>query len=399
MSDVVIKSSEGSDLHELRTLVESVGGEVKNFNSDQKAKYEALQNSLNEYEEKNQILTKSLAEARKSQEELEEKYKAIESKLCQPNFGGQEGAKVEIKAFENFISKGFNGVDEVEKKYLRTDSFAEGGALLPQDLDAEIIKKITELSPVRSLAKVKQMGYKTKELPVRSTVVDAYWESEGESSVASNSTYGSEFIVAHKIMAKSIITREQLEDSGVNMAQEISNDVAEKFASVEGLAFVSGSGIQKPEGFMADSRVASINSGSASTISFDNFATLEGELKTGYKAVYGFNRRTLAVIRNLKDGNGAYIWRAGNLGAGIPNTINGSAYYEMPDMPDIGANAFPIIYGDFLRGYLIGDRVGISVIRDETTLAGADKVQFIFRKRVGGKVILPEAFVKLKVAA
>jgi HK97 family phage major capsid protein len=68
----------------------------------------------------------------------------------------------------------------------------------------------------------------------------------------------------------------------------------------------------------------------------------------------------------------------------------------MIDMPDIGAGLYPVAYGDFMRGYYIVDRVGMTMIRDEFTLATSGKVRFTYTRRVGGKVVLPEAIIKLK---
>jgi HK97 family phage major capsid protein len=67
------------------------------------------------------------------------------------------------------------------------------------------------------------------------------------------------------------------------------------------------------------------------------------------------------------------------------------------DMPAIAANAFPIAFGDFSRGYLIADRVGMSIVRDEVTKPGY--VRYIIRKRVGGKVKDSNAIKLLKIAA
>ena len=67
-------------------------------------------------------------------------------------------------------------------------------------------------------------------------------------------------------------------------------------------------------------------------------------------------------------------------------------------MPDIAANSFPILFGDFRRGYIITDRTGINVLRDDLTLSTAAVVQFVGRKRVGGQVVLAEAIRKLKIA-
>ncbi len=196
----------------------------------------------------------------------------------------------------------------------------------------------------------------------------------------------------------SAITIEELQDATPNMVSEINSDVTERFAQLEGTAFVNGDSNKKPEGFMVNSDIPSINSGSAATFDFDNLITLTGELKEGYDPMYAFNRQTLAFIRKLKDDAGNYIWRQGNLGAGIPNAINGDPYIILQDMPNIGANTFPVIYADFFRGYLIGDRAGMSVVRDEFTLKKVGKVEFTYMKRLDAQVVLPEAFVKLKMS-
>lgn len=400
MSDIQVKEqSQETVLHELRNLAGSVDS-LNNLSAEQKSAYDQMNAQLDKYEEKSQQLSKEIASKNKEIEELKSGHARLEAMMCEPSFGSLNPQQhATLKAYETALTKGVDNLNEVELKYLRTDNNADGGFLVPVDYDNDIIKQITEFSPVRQIARVRTMGFKSTEMPVRSTLISSAWVGEGEEDTTSQSQYGQETLYARKLQVTCAYTREMLDDASPNIVNEISSDVAEEFARLEGNAFVNGDGVEKPEGFMFDSRVAEINSGSASTISFDNFASLEGELKTGYNAVFGFNRRTLAIIRNLKDGAGAYIWRAGNLGAGVPNNINGSAYYEMPDMPDVGAGLYPIIYGDFLKGYLIGDRSGITIIRDDYTQKKKSKIEITFNRRVGGKVMLPEAFVKLKVSA
>jgi HK97 family phage major capsid protein len=357
---------------------------------------EKCNNFLDTQEEKNQDLVKTLAEEKAAREELETGLKSLEAEMKRTNFGSDEAEvkKAELKAFENYVIKG-----DAEEKYLRTDINTDGGYLVPIQQESEIIKKITEISPIRQVAKVRTMGSKIMRMPVRSALVSGGWVGEGEEDTLSNSTYGREELVAKGLGVTVQVTRHELQDATPNIVTEINSDVAEKFAQLEGAAFVNGDGTEKPSGFMADSRVSSILSGTSGAIDFDNFASLEGELKTGYNAIYGFNRKTLATIRNLKDGAGAYIWRAGNLGAGIPNSINGTSYIQIPDMEDVAGGNFPIIYGDFAKGYLIGDRLGFNVIRDDYSKKREGKVEFTFLKRLDGQVVLPEAFVKLKVTA
>ena len=85
--------------------------------------------------------------------------------------------------------------------------------------------------------------------------------------------------------------------------------------------------------------------------------------------------------------------------AGVPNTILGQPYVEATDMPDVAANAYPIVFGDFNQAYTIVDRVGLSVQRDNFTQATAGNVRYVARRRVGGQVVLAEAIRKQKVSA
>jgi HK97 family phage major capsid protein len=235
------------------------------------------------------------------------------------------------------------------------------------------------------------------EFPKRTGLVNGGWVGEGGTASEDQSSYGEEEIFAEKLMVYSISSTEMLQDAAFNMESEINQDVAEDFAQLEGAAFVNGNGVKKPFGFLQDSNIVSSNSGVADNITGDSLIDITGELKTGYNPVYLMNRRTLADIRQLKSGDGQYLWASG-LAAGQPNTLNGEPYVSMIDMPDIGAGNVPVAYGDFTRGYYIVDRVGMSMIRDDVTLATSGKIRFIFNRRVGGKVVLPEAIKTITCA-
>ena len=87
------------------------------------------------------------------------------------------------------------------------------------------------------------------------------------------------------------------------------------------------------------------------------------------------------------------------LQAGIPNTILGQPYIEAADMADVGAGTKPVAFGDFRRGYMIVDRINLSVLRDPYTQAASGTIRYIARRRVGGQVILAEAIRLQNVSA
>lgn len=359
-----------------------------------------INNLLDAQEEKSQAKFRELNEKASRVEELEEKYNSLEADLKRGIGGEEKQAKTqELKAFETYLRKNSSLLGE-ELKYLRTDIDSQGGYLLPNELDSEIIKKITEISNIRSVARIRPMSSKSLGMPTRSTIVSVGMVGEGQEDTESNSTYGLEKLYAKKGQVTIASTIEELEDASFDIATLIMQDAGEEFAKLEGTQFTIGSGAgNNCEGFMTNANIAEVNSGSASGITFDSLITLTGELKTGYNPIFGMNRKTLAIVRKLKDGNGQYLWQAGNLSAGVPNQILGHNYIEIPDMPDVGAGLFPIIYGDFRRGYTIGDRKGLTMVRDEVTQKKKGKVEFTFYKRFAGMVTLPESFVKLKIAA
>jgi HK97 family phage major capsid protein len=91
------------------------------------------------------------------------------------------------------------------------------------------------------------------------------------------------------------------------------------------------------------------------------------------------------------------VFQAGMmLTSGVPNSILGYPYVEATDMPDEGSNTYPVLFGDFARGYMIVDRVNLAVLRDPFTQATSGNVRYVARRRVGGQVIQAEAIRKLK---
>ena len=121
-------------------------------------------------------------------------------------------------------------------------------------------------------------------------------------------------------------------------------------------------------------------------------------LKAGYRqnAHWVMNRRTQAEIRKLKDKDGNYLWQPPAT-AGQQAMLMGFGLVEAEDMPDIATNATPIAFGDFKRGYLIVDRMGVRVLRDP--YSAKPYVLFYTTKRVGGGVQDFDAIKLLKFAA
>jgi len=359
-----------------------------------------IESKLDSLEEINQKVTK----AELSQDSIKEQVEQLETVMKRPNSGFDTKQIDETsEAFDKFVRKGIENLDPDEKKALTVSNDSTGGYLAPPEYVRELLKTVTEISPIRTIARVRTTGQRSVQIPKRSGQFSANWVAEqGSRSETEGYNVALEEIPAHELYALVDISEQNLEDTVFDLEAEMQSEFAEQFAKAEGTAFVSGNSVGKPEGLLTNSSVSEVNSGNGTALLADGLITLVHSIKSEYSnnGSFVFNRTTLAAIRKLKDTAGQYVFQAGmSLQGGVPNTILGFPYVQATDMPDVAANAFPVLFGDFSRAYMIVDRVALAVQRDPFTQATSGNVRYVARRRVGGQVVQAEAIVKQKVSA
>jgi len=362
-------------------------------------KLKNIEADLDRFEDINQKLTLQAEESKQFGEKLDN----MEAMLKRPEAGvATEEVDFAVKAFDKFLRKGDDKMEPDEVKALTVNNDTGAGFLAPPEYVNELIKTLTEISPLRTIARVRQTSQKSIQMPSRTATFSAAWVAEtGTKSETTGYTTQLEEIPTHEQYALVDISNQMLEDSAFNLEAEMQEEFATQLAKNEGTAFISGSAVGQPEGLLTNSSVGETVSGNANTLLADGLIDLVHAVKTPYGtgASFIFNRTTLAAIRKLKDTAGQYVFQAGMmLTAGVPNTILGYPYIEMPDMPDVSANAFPVMFGDFSRGYMVVDRVALSILRDPFTQASTGSVRYYCRSRVGGQVVLAEALRKQKIS-
>ena len=256
------------------------------------------------------------------------------------------------------------------------------------------------ISPIRQAARVGQMSGSEIVVPKRTGRPTGYWVGENEDRTETQSAYGQVAIPSHEMACYVDCSIKLLEDSAFDLNSEIGLDLAEEFGRLEGAAFVSGDTPKQPQGLLTSSEITSLASGAATTITADALIDVFYDLKAPYRntSSWVMNGTTIAAVRKLKNGEGEYIWQPG-LQPNQPSTLLGRPVIEAPDMPNVGAGAYPILFGDFLRGYRVYDRMnGMSILRDPYSMATVGVVRFHARRRVGGAVVKAEALRKIKIA-
>lgn len=308
----------------------------------------------------------------------------------------------EMKAFVSFARRGVERMEQKDAAALVVSTDSQGGYLAPEAFGAEILKSIVEFSPVRAYAKVTSIVAPEIKLPRKLTGTAATWVGETADRTQSDMTFEQATFTPYELATFVDISNQLLEDNAYNLEGELAGDIGESFGKSEASAFISGNGTGKPKGLLAAEGIAEVTTGNAGTLGTDPAATIIGMFHkvpsvVAQNGVWIMNRTTLGTLRTLKDESGRFIM-LDPITAGAPATLLGRPIVEMVDMPDVEADAYPIMFGD-LSGYRIIDRIGLSVMRDPFTQANKGLVRFHARKRVGGDVSHADRFLKLKVAA
>ena len=290
---------------------------------------------------------------------------------------------------------------------------ADGGHLVPAVVANNIATRVTNISPIRSVARVTPITSTLTKFPLDRAGTGTGWVGENVSRTATaepildlrTPTYGTVYALVQA-------TEEILADSAIDIQQWLTASASTAIAAAEGAAFVSGNGSSRPTGFLAgptpvttaDASRASgtlkyVPGGAASSItSVDGLVNLFYSLKAAHRAngTWLMNSATASVLALLKDSTGRLLWSPA-LAENTPPTLLGRPVVIAEDMPAIAANAFPIAFGDFNEGYLIADQGTLRItVDDNITTPGL--VKFYVRRRTGGIVYNSEAIKLLRVS-
>lgn len=276
---------------------------------------------------------------------------------------------------------------------------ADGGYLVPEEFERDIVTALEEENVIRSLAKVITTQHERK-IPVATGHSTAQWTAENAAYTESNPTFGQKQIDAFKLTDLARVSVELLQDSAFDIEDYLMKEFARAFGIAEEEAFCVGTGTNQPTGiFTANGGTVGVTAAANNAITADELISLVYALKSPYRrnAKFLMNDATISAIRKLKDQNGAYLWQP-SLQAGQPDRLLGYDLYTSPYVPTMAAGALTVAFGDF-KNYWIGDRAGRTVQRLNELYATNGQIGYVATERVDGKVILPEGIQLLKMKA
>lgn len=294
---------------------------------------------------------------------------------------------------------------------LKKSPDSDGGYLAPVEWDRSITDKLVNVSPMRQIStavSIEGAGF-SKLFNLRGTA--SGWVTEAAARTETSSpSFGALNFTPMELYANVAATQGMLDDAEIDLETWLAGEVETEFSVKEGAAFVAGNAANQPRGFLTYvtgganaalhpfGAIGLVNSGAATAVTADGIINLIYELNSQFEANARFtmNKKTLGAVRKLKDGQGNFLWQPSYV-AGQPSTLAGYPVTEMADMPDLAASSKSIAFGDFKKGYLIVDRMGVRVLRDP--YSNKPFVMFYVSKRVGGGVLNSEAIKVMNTAA
>ena len=287
------------------------------------------------------------------------------------------------------LRSNFRNVDNV----LREGSDADGGYLVPQEWDSRLIEALNSVSIMRNLATVITTNG-THKIPVAGSQPAAAWTDEGQAITFGDAKFGQVQLDAYKLVVAVKVTEELVYDNAYDLVGYLQRAFASAISNKEEEAFMVGTAAgSMPTGIFDATAGGNPYKTLTASLKADDIIDLIYGLKREYrpKASFIMNDKTIAAVRKLKDGNGAFMWQPSYL-AGEPDRLCGYAIHSSAYAPETG-----IAFGDY-KYYNIGDRGARSFAELRELYAGNGMIGYVMKERVDGILTLAEAVQILTLA-
>lgn len=350
--------------------------------------------TYNKMEKEIEDLTSAIDRQRRAEQREADLSKPLNSPLTSRPYKGEQSEKKSGRATDEYknamlsaMRSNFRNISNVLQEGVDSD----GGYLVPEEYDSRLIDVLEEENIMRSLATTITTSGQHK-INIAATKPAAAWIEEGGALSFGDATFDQIYLDAYKLHVAIKVTEELLYDNAFNLENYIITQFGKALGNAEEDAFLNGDGKGKPIGIFDSKGGGNVLGTLTAAIKSDDMLDLVYGLKRPYRKSSSFimNDSTLALLRKLKDNNGAYIWQP-SYKENEPDRVLGYAVNTSPYAP---TNA--IAFGDYSY-YNIGDRGSRSFAELRELFAGNGMVGFVAKERVDGKLILPGAVQILKL--
>lgn len=318
-----------------------------------------------------------------------------------------KGNGQELSDLRAYLRGGKLGIPEAtrqrfEQRALQSDLDTAGGYLTGEQMAAQVIMSLENMVFIRRLATVlltpnaDSLGCPTLDNDPDDPVWTAEIQTGDEDSTMS---FEKRSITPHPL-AKRIKASKKLIRVAPHSEKIVRGRLAYKFGTTEENAFLNGGGANEPLGLLvaSDAGIGTSRDTTTAALKADDIIDCYYSLKSQYRtnAKWIWHRDGIKACRQLKDGEGNYLWQPG-LTAGAADLILGKPYFESEYMPAYSSGNYVAICGDF-SFYWIADSMAMTIQVLIELYAETNQNGYIGRKETDGMPVLSEAFARLELS-
>jgi len=363
---------------EAKTLLDSAAAEKRDLTAEENEKYDRINADL--------VNRGRVIETIKEDQERE--MRAVESmKGLESQARPQEvvSASTDADAIRS-LARGEMRSHTFEKRDVTKSST---GSPVPTSFYDQVLLLARQSGPMLETSTIlNTAGGESLQIPSIATYSSGTVAAEGAAIGESDPVFNS-FVTlgAFKYSFLTQVSRELIEDSGVDILGFLASQVGQSLGFSVNTALTTGTGTVEPNGLV--SRAGSAVTGTSLTPTADNLIDLVYAVDSSGRRLAGtgfqMNASSIAAVRKLKDGQGQYLF-APSLTAEARDLLLGYPIYENPAMATAASAVKPVIFGH-LPSYYVRQVGGLKLDRSDDFAFANDLVTFRATFRVDGNLI------------
>jgi len=360
-----------------KALLDTAAEAKRDLTAEEEASYKKMNDELNE--------RAARIDALKADAEREAKIEAATRDIVsqvRPETRAPKGDEEVLRAMGRGELRGYTFET---RDVVKTSS----GAPVPTSFFNQVIEQARLVGPMLDTSTVlRTAGGENLQIPSQAGWSTAAITGEGTAISESDPTFNS-FITlgAYKYSFLLQLSRELIEDSGVDILSFIATQTGNAIGYAVNAALTTGSGTNQPNGIVTAAASAVTGTTSGPTFSADDLVTLAYSLDGAARRLPGvgwmMNTNSLGVVRKLKDNSGRYIFEP-SLADGNDRVLN-YPVFENPAMASNASATKSVIFGH-LPSYYVRMAGGLRLDRSDDYAFNTDLVTFRATMRVDGNL-------------
>jgi HK97 family phage major capsid protein len=383
MSDYIRQQAEAraKAWEEAKALLDSAAAEKRDLSGEENQTYDRIMADLDQ--------RSAVIDTIKAQTEREER--AAEA---MKGFESQVKPAVSVPAIDDAelirsLARGEIRSHSFEKRDVLKSST---GAPVPTSFYDNVVLLARKIGPLLETSTIiNTAGGENLQIPSVSAYSTGTVSSEAAAIGESDPTFNAfKTLSAYKYSFLTQISREMVEDSGVDILGFLSQNVGNALGFAVNGALTTGTGTTQPTGIVTAAGSGITGSTAVSgAFTADNLIDLVYSVDTVGRQLPGtgfmMSAKSISAVRKLKDTAGNYVFSPA-LSADKRDLILGYEVYENPGMADPATSAKSVLFGH-LPSYFVRTVGGIKLDRSDDFAFSQDLISFRATMRVDGNLI------------